>query len=126
MITRQTIDAKEVVTAKRAKVLVYDVHDGDTVHIFLEGIWGSGVTKSIRLARINAPEIDSKDPVIKAAAVASRDFLASIVFAKWVYLDCDKLDDHSRAIGEFYLTKTSMKSVSDMVAESGNAVYVKY
>ena len=72
-------------------LLVDHVHDGDTIMGRLDrglGQYDGGcpafnatdtVTRSIRLYGINSPELNSPDPAVRAAAVAARDNLQTLV-----------------------------------------------
>jgi endonuclease YncB( thermonuclease family) len=79
----------------------------------------------IRLANINAPELTSKDPVIKAAAVASKDYLTSLIGGKTIYFDSKSLDKYDRSIAEIFLEKATV-SINTIMVEKGYAVKQKY
>jgi micrococcal nuclease len=70
------------------KAAVIDVIDGDTVKVDIDlgfGIWLRD--QSIRLAKINAPEL--KGDTFKAAQ-ESKEFLKKLVLNKWVQIKTEK------------------------------------
>jgi len=108
-------------------VKVVEVHDGDTIKVDFD--YGFGLIdqgKMFRLAGINAPEINSKDPKERGAAMASRDFLAklcpvgSYLLARTLY---DKREKYGRYFGFLYSLSENVPnfSINGYMMDSGHA-----
>jgi micrococcal nuclease len=70
------------------KAAVIRIVDGDTVIVDIDlgfGIWLR--EQSIRLAKINTPEIRGAS---KKAGLAAKDFLSSLILNKWVCIRTEK------------------------------------
>lgn len=84
---------------------VLRVHDGDTFIADIDGVHpiiGKGV--SIRLYGIDAPEITSHNPKIKALAIAARDFLADkLNKANQIRLVHIRRDKYFRILAEVFI-----------------------
>ena len=82
------------------KATVIDVTDGDTVLVDIDLGFGVWLRKqSIRLAKINAPEL--KGVTLKAAQ-ESKEFLKRLVLNKWVTLRTEK--DNKEKYGRWLAT----------------------
>ena len=80
---------------------VTDVYDGDTftIVVYRRRQW---VIDTVRLARIDTPEMTDVHPVVKAAAIAARDALAGHILHKHVWLQCIRREKYKRILGEVY------------------------
>lgn len=82
---------------------VTGVHDGDTCTVDIDLGFSMSLRKlKVRLAGIDTAEITSKDPALKAKAVAARDWLRSQVLDKDVYLESSGLDKYGRWLGKIH------------------------
>jgi endonuclease YncB( thermonuclease family) len=104
---------------------VLRIIDGDTIVSRVD--LGMKVYKEvvIRLAKINSPEITSKDPEIKGKAIAAKDYLTSLLTGKTIYFDSKALDKYDRSIAELFLPGQAA-SINSIMVEKGYAVEVKY
>jgi endonuclease YncB( thermonuclease family) len=94
-------------------VLVVKVYDGDT---FTADI--SGKITRIRLANIDAPELD------QPGGIVARDFLCDVIFNKKVCVDKQSVDMYQRWIANVYVDDFLLNR---LLVLSGNAwVYVGY
>lgn len=101
------------------------VHDGDTIMGELDmGVGHYMRPISIRLDGINAPEMNDHDPAVRAKAVESRDYLASLApvgsVLRIVSLHWDKYAP--RIDADVYLSDDSLTSVNLMMISAGMAV----
>lgn len=104
------------------RATVLRVIDGDTLVAVIDGGFRITVAIEIRLLGINAPEMHT--PTLDAGK-ASRDYLASLVAGKQLYLRTEK--DHrsfTRYIGEIWIEDGlgGLVSVNDAMIASGYAV----
>jgi len=107
------------------KAIVIDIIDGDTIKTDIDlgfGIWLRG--QSIRLAKINAPEL--KGATFKAAQ-ESKEFLKSLILNKWIMIrtEKDNKEKYGRWLGTILLEED--KNLIDinhkMVAEGYAKTY---
>jgi micrococcal nuclease len=96
-----------------------DAYDGDTLHADLDLGWGVWLRKdTIRLARINAPEMGS------AEGTAARDFIRGLIApliasGKPASFASSGFDKYKRALGEVVIPAGN---ISDLMLASGHAV----
>ena len=84
-------------TTVRAKVV--KVYDGDTCTCVFD-TFGLGLFRhQIRLSGVDTPELKSKNPDEKAAAILVRDFVAGLILGKIVDLKCEGSDKYGRILG---------------------------
>lgn len=118
-------DPKDTLYHYRARVTA--VHDGDTCTVDIDlGLitWRRGET--IRLARINAPELTGETA---EAGLRSRDFLRSLVEGKDILLVTvrDQREKYGRYLGELWLDGDGgPRNVNDQLVATGHAAYKKY
>jgi micrococcal nuclease len=109
----------------RARVL--SVHDGDTCKVEIDlglMMWKHGET--IRLARINAPELTGNSA---RQGRASRDHLKSLIEGKEVLLSTsrDKREKYGRYLGEIWLLVDGVyTNINDCLVADGHAEYKTY
>ena len=81
------------------KAQVVRVIDGDTVVLNIDLGFKIYHVMSCRLAGVNAPELNSKDEAVKLAAVASKEFLMSMLpVGEIVTIESKRLDKYGRAL----------------------------
>lgn len=119
---------------------VIEVYDGDTVTVNIDLGFGVKFEKmKIRLFGINSPERRDPDPVIKAQANKSREFMSSHVLGKDVKLYTikkrkkskkheDKKGKYGRFLGIIYTNDINGKyiNMNKLMVDSGHAKYKKY
>lgn len=109
----------------RARVTA--VHDGDTCTVDIDlgmTLWKRSET--VRLARINAPELSGASA--KKGAL-SRDHLKSLIEGKDVILATirDKREKYGRYLGEIWLKRGRKQvNVNDAMVEAGHAEFKTY
>lgn len=110
--------ARYVVPIRFARVL--RVYDGDT--IFVASLLPHSATVyrfPVRLARVDAPELRTRDAEEKAAAVVSRDALHALLHNSCVELRNVSYDKYGRILAEVWRGSTN---VSDWLLAHGLAV----
>jgi micrococcal nuclease len=103
------------------KGTVTDVYDGDTCTISLDlGLDFELKNQKLRLYGINAPEM--RGP-FRDAGIASRDFLADLVFNKkvWITTHRNRKEKYGRYLAEIWLPDSN-RSVNQQMVEAGHAV----
>ena len=110
------------------RAVVRKVYDGDTCTVDIDlglGCWIHN--ESIRLHRINAPEVKG---VERPAGLRSRDFLRSQIKGKEVILETvkDKKGKYGRYLAEIWLKDESGNwlNVNDLLVQQGYAFYKDY
>lgn len=79
------------------------VVDGDTINVTIDEGFKHYWTINTRLAHINAPELNSTDPVIKAKAQAAKDYLTQrLPVGTILNIISKQLDDYGRPIVQVY------------------------
>lgn len=106
------------------KAKIISTYDGDTCVAQLD--LGCHVTleRPIRLYGINAPELRGDT---KLAGLEARDFLASQILNKDVYMQTfkDRTEKYGRLLGKIYLsdpTPGNVPTINDLMISSGHAV----
>jgi len=107
----------------RAKVV--SVYDGDTCRVDIDlglGVWKKSET--LRLNRINAPELRGTD---REKGLVSRDYLRSLISDRDVLLQTirDKKGKYGRYLAELWVLDASAKwvNVNDLMIQTGHASY---
>ena len=101
------------------KAQVVRVIDGDTVVLNIDLGFKIYHVMSCRLAGVNAPELNSKDEAVKLAAVASKEYLMSLLpVGEWVEIVSRKLDKYGRAV-------VWIDGVNNAMISEGHAVRYK-
>ena len=106
------------------------VYDGDTAtFVFIPHSGGKPRSFSCRLVGYNSAELKSKDPNEKAIAIASRDYLTSLILNKIVELKLGSFDKYGRILVDVYLPITSsctvMSLTNDILPIHVNAHMIK-
>lgn len=109
----------------RARVTA--VHDGDTCTVDIDlgmTLWKRSET--VRLARINAPELSGASA---KRGAQSRDHLKSLIEGKDIILATirDKREKYGRYLGEIWLKRGRKQvNVNDAMVEAGHAEFKEY
>jgi endonuclease YncB( thermonuclease family) len=100
---------------------VINVYDGDTVTLIVPFETKFFKCKC-RLMGIDTPELRTRDPREKAAGIAARDSLRSLIADKHVWVECGGYDKYGRLLGTIYLTAALEKpSVNEQMLLQGHA-----
>lgn len=83
---------------KTFEAKVVKVYDGDTITVVFM-ILGEYYKFNIRMDGYDSPEIRSKNIDEKKWAIASRDFLTSLIMDKIILLRCKDYDKYGRILG---------------------------
>ena len=106
---------------------VVRLYDGDTGRVDIDLGLGTWVhNESIRLCRINAPEVRG---VQREDGLKSRDFLRDLIDGKDIILQTvrDKKGKYGRYLGEIWRQiDGEYKNVHDLLVEKGFAQYKDY
>ena len=104
---------------KRAKVI--KVYDGDTITIAskVNTFSRKYYRFSVRLARIDCPELRTKDNNEKEYAVKAKESLERLILNKYVNLKVIKTDKYGRLLAEVYFEN---KSINDWLLHNHLAV----
>lgn len=96
--------------------------DGDTCVCSIDVGFDTYMRKYVRLAGINAPELNSTSEEIRTAAMASKTYLESILPVGSVFIvNSKKLDPYRRPIAEIYLPGNPV-SINQQMIDAGHAV----
>ena len=100
------------------KASIFNVVDGDTIKVLVDLGFMIYVHKTLRLARINAPEVSTQEGIV------SKQYLIDKlpIDTKIVFKSCS-LDRYGRSIAEVTVID---KNLSDMIVADGHAIYQKY
>jgi micrococcal nuclease len=107
---------------------VTSVYDGDTITGNID--LGFNIKKEkvkLRLARIDTPEIRTKDLDEKERGYAARDYLRELLEQYPVFVTTTKKGKYGRWICELYIGNENIsENVNDMLVKNGHAVYKEY
>lgn len=96
--------------------------DGDTIITTVDVGFDLYVKKYIRLAGINAPELNSPDAVERDKAQAAKLFLTNILpIGSRFVVNSKKLDPYRRPIAEIFLSNNPV-SINQQMIDSGYAI----
>ena len=107
----------------RAKII--RVVDGDTVDADID--LGFKVTshQRLRLARIDTPELNSKDPQVRQNAVDATEFVRSKILNQTVFVVTTKSDLYGRYLAEIFYVDSEdqvQKNLCDQLLETKHAI----
>jgi len=106
---------------------VISVYDGDTIRVDIDlGLKTWVKNESIRLNRINAPEVRGSE---KTMGIKSRDFLRKLILKKDIIIETikDKKGKYGRYLGEIWVEKDGKYlNVNDLLVKEGYANYKQY
>jgi micrococcal nuclease len=108
------------------KAEVIRVIDGDTVVLNIDLGFKIHHITPCRLAGINAPEMNSKDEKVRAAAVASKEYLMGLLPEEMeVVIVSRKLDKYGRPVVNIWHIQNKQKFVNHLMIDAGHAVIYK-
>ena len=108
------------------KATIVRVIDGDTVVLNIDLGFKIHHITPCRLAGINAPEMNSKDEKVRAAAVASKEYLEGLLpEGLEMTIVSRKLDKYGRPVVVFLAESNKYASVTDLMLISKHAVIYK-
>jgi len=108
------------------KAEVIRVIDGDTVVLNIDLGFKIHHITPCRLAGINAPEMNSKDEKVRAAAVQSKEYLSALLLEGMdVTIISKKLDKYGRPVVYFLPGLNHYGSINDLMLRSKHAVIYK-
>lgn len=121
------LDPKDVKLNHIYKATPVRVVDGDTIFLRVDVGFYASVEIKFRLARINAPELTSPDPVKAAAAVKAKDFLQFLVNASpQLLIQSIKTDEYGRWIADIFTVENGpgnpCVNLNDSMVMNGHAV----
>lgn len=112
---------------------VVSVYDGDTCKIILpihallkhkpnkqENIELTKLT--IRMYGYDSPEIRTKNPDEKQAAIKARDFLRDMILEKIVYVEFFNFDKYGRSLANIYLDENKIECVNNVMLNNQHGV----
>lgn len=103
---------------------VVRVIDGDTIVVQVDLGFKIWAEKTLRLARINSPELSTP------AGIIARDYVNKYLLINnsgMIVFTSKKLDIYGRSIAEVQIKSEAEEAfLSDLVVASGNAVYKRY
>ena len=100
------------------RATVINVVDGDTIKVLVDLGFFVFIRKSLRLARINAPEMATIE------GKTSKEYLTVLLPVNGkVVFKSKSLDRYGRSIAEVLLVD---KNISDIMVDAGMAIYQKY
>lgn len=109
------------------KAKVMSVYDGDTIRVDIDlGLKTWIKNESIRLSRINAPEVRGSE---KVKGIKSRDYLRKLILKKEIIIKTikDKKGKYGRYLGEIWIEKNRQCiNINDLLVTKGYAVYKEY
>ena len=110
LLSNMTFDYCKPFVAPIRFAKVVKVYDGDTVHIIAPLFEGVTSRFSVRLRRIDAPEIRTKDEWMKKAGYIVRDMLSDKINNQIIELQDVKYDKYGRILAEIVMNGENINS----------------
>ena len=109
------------------RATVHRVIDGDTVDVDIDVGFHMTSRQRVRLARIDTPELNSKDALIRAQAVLAKARITELVSGQPVVISTKKSDSFGRYLGEIFVLVAPgiQANVSDILLTENLAVLYK-
>jgi endonuclease YncB( thermonuclease family) len=107
------------------KAYAVSVVDGDSLHLEIDiGFHLIAFKANSRLAGINAPELNSKDPEVRAKAQAAKAALADLVILSDLVVKSEKLDKYGRPLVRIYAKQSdgTWLDVNKKLVDDGHAI----
>jgi len=107
---------QELIPEYKYKGIVLKVSDGDSISCLIKLGFFVEIKTKFRLARINAPELKSPDPVSRELARKALDFVVSKIGGREVLINSKGQDKYGRWIAEIYYKEfpvSPYKNISD-------------
>ena len=108
------------------KAFITKVYDGDTVTATVDLGFNVCIKESLRLGRIDAPEIRGEE---RERGLISRDWLRALILNKEVIVKTykDKTGKYGRYIADIFVDQDGeMRNVNDWLVKEGLAEYREY
>ena len=109
---------------------VTDIYDGDTLNGVVDLGFDVSMNIKVRLARIDTPELRTKDLDEKARGYAARDFLREIIKeADAVYIKTTEKGKYGRWVGLVYIDHPELGDgyeINALMVSSGHAIFKQY
>jgi len=96
--------------------LVTRVVDGDTIDVELEQGFGDYKKMRFRLARVDTPELRSRDPEERKHARLAKKFVEELLLYQYVIVKSEKTGKYGRWLAEIWLEEVN---VNDMLIDEG-------
>jgi endonuclease YncB( thermonuclease family) len=91
------------------EIAIKEVHDGDTVLIYIPGYPSVFSDMAVRIKGIDTPELRGETPCEKERAIEARDFLSSLISkAKMVEIEHVERDKYFRLLADIYADGVSV------------------
>lgn len=111
---------------KNGQLLTEAVIDGDSVWLFRDKGDRLYESDNCRLYGVNAPELNSTDPLIREKAKESRDWLKNVIEGKLLYVYSRDLDKYGRPLVIIWSSEIDFgdnsKSINKQLLDLGLAV----
>jgi micrococcal nuclease len=108
------------------KATIVRVIDGDTVVLDIDLGFKIHHISPCRLAGINAPELNSKDEKVRLAAIASKEYLMTLLPEETeVVIVSRKLDKYGRPVVNIWQIQNKQKFVNHLMIDAGHATIYK-
>ena len=91
----------------RYKATVIKVIDGDTVECLVDLGFKIEIRNRFRLARINAPELHSTDPIVRDAAKKTLNYVIDKIQDEAIEVVSYKTEKYGRYLAEIYYQPTA-------------------
>lgn len=88
--------------------VVTNVVDGDTIDAEVDLGFRMYAKLRFRLAFINTPEVNSKDPVLNQKAQEAKDYLSKNVLGQKVTIESHKSDKYGRWLAVVYVNQVNI------------------
>jgi micrococcal nuclease len=104
--------------------VVKKVVDGDTIDVEIDMGFKIFSHERVRLARINTPELNALDPIVRSAAQSAMLAVNNLVLGKQVVISTKKTDLYGRYLAEVYYVDQDGQqlNLSDELLAKGLAV----
>lgn len=104
---------------------VTQVYDGDSITL-IAPFYGVPFIVKCRLMGIDSAEVRSKDPLEKAYALETREYVKKRIEGAMVWVECLKMDKYGRLLGYIYQTSDCSDrtaSLNNHLVDSGLAYF---
>lgn len=105
------------------KATVQRIVDGDTANLSIDLGFTISWASNCRLASVNAPELSSKDPMVKAKALEAKQYLIDkLPIGCEVRIVSRELDKYGRPVADLYYGKDFQNHLNQELLDNGLAV----
>jgi micrococcal nuclease len=117
----------------RYKLKITKIYDGDTLNGTVDLGFNVKIDIKVRLARINTPEIRTKNAKEKKKGFAARDFLKKTIQEHTdegyiILINTNKKGKYGRWVSEIIINdgQVDILNINDFLVEQGHAKYKEY